>query len=138
MRTTLAPGFVEYALADQHRLQAVAYTLTGNRSDAEDLVQQTLLRLARSWARIDERGPHGYAVTFICRLARRRSTLRLLNRVPHLPTGPDLIGSADTRLMVRATIRQLPPRQRAVVALRYLCDMSEAQTADALGARSAP
>ncbi len=64
--------FVEYVAGDQRRLQRLAFALTGSREDAEDLVQETLLRLAGGWRRIDQRGPHGYATTVMGRLAQRR------------------------------------------------------------------
>ena len=134
MSSSLAPGFVDYVMADQRRLQAIAYTLTGNRPDAEELVQETLLRVARSWSRIDERGPSGYAATIMCRLARRRRVaVRLLPGLPSQADQHDPIAVADTRLLVRDAVLVLPPRQRAVIALRYLCDVSEAQTAATLG-----
>ncbi|HET7305789.1 MAG TPA: SigE family RNA polymerase sigma factor [Segeticoccus sp.] len=134
MSTPLPPALVTFVAADQRRLQAVAYTLTGNRSDAEDLLQETLLRLVRAWDRIDGRGAAGYAATIMWRLHRRhRMTDRVLHRVPDLPSHADHVESTDTRLVLRAAVTSLPPRQRAVIALRYLCDMTEQQTADALG-----
>lgn len=124
--------FAEYVAADQRRLQALAYTLTGTREDAEDLVQETLVRVLCAWRRIDSRGPLGYSVTVMCRLAmkRRHRDVRLAE---HDRPTVDPAGGLDTSLMVHGALRQLPPRQRAVIGLRYLCDLTEAQTAAALG-----
>lgn len=129
------PEFAEYVAGDQRRLQRLAFALTGGRADADDLVQETLLRVARAWRRIDQRGPHGYATTVMCRLAQRPRLQSL--RVSGLDTASDRAeepyAAVDDRLVLRAGIRELPSRQRAVIALRYLCDLTEAQTAATLG-----
>ena len=129
------PEFVEYVAGDQRRLQRLAFTLTGSREDADDLVQETLLRMARAWRRIDQRGPQGYAATVMCRLAQRRRLRSLAT--PRLDTASnptvEPYAAVDDKLLLRAEIRELPPRQRAVIALRYLCDLTEAQTAAILG-----
>ncbi len=49
---------------------------------------------------------------------------------PELPTAGD---DAAERLTVRAALSQVPPRQRAVLVLRFYCDLSVQETADTLG-----
>jgi len=46
---------------------------------------------------------------------------------------PDLAGDLASALVVRQALRRLPPRQRAVLVLRYFEDLTEAQTAEVLG-----
>lgn len=127
---TISRDFEEYVSGDVRRLHALAYGLTGNREDAEDLVQEALVRLHLAWSRLDSRGPHGYATTVLCRLA----TKRRYRRIPVDPSsGPELGATTTTQLVLRSAVRGLPPRQRAVIALRYLCDQTESQTAQILG-----
>lgn len=138
MRTiALDAGFVEYVRADEQRLGRLAFTLTGHRQDAEDLVQDTLLRLARYWGRIDERGPHGYATATMCRLAARRRATRVVPTKydPETPTGSagSSVDAVSERLALLSGMRTLAPRQRAVLALRYFCDYSVQETAEVLG-----
>ena len=52
--------------------------------------------------------------------------------VPERPAG-DPLATAEVRHSLRAALATLPPRQRAVVVLRYFCDLTEAQTAAELG-----
>lgn len=128
------PAFVDYVADDQRRLQRLAFALAGGREDADDLVQETLLRVARAWRRIDQRGPHGYATVVMCRLARRwRVRVPTVRLDDATGVGRDPYPAVDDNLLLRAEIRNLPPRQRAVIALRYLCDLTEAQTAETLG-----
>ena len=127
----LDPQFAEYVCADERRLGRLAYTLTGNRQDAEDLVQDTLLRVATHWRTIDSRGPHGYATTIMCRLAMRRRTLRF--RSEDRLVDASTFEGVDDRLTLIAGMRDLAPRQRAALALRYFCDYSVQQTAEVLG-----
>jgi len=130
-RGALDARFAEYVCADERRLGRLAYTLTGHRQDAEDLVQDTLLRVAMHWHRIDERGPHGYATTTMCRLAMRRRTLRFGTEEPLVDA--TTFDGVDDRLSLIAGMRALAPRQRAVLALRFFCDYSVQKTAKVLG-----
>jgi RNA polymerase sigma-70 factor (sigma-E family) len=121
-------GFAAYAESDAPRLQRLAYTLTGWRADAEDLTQDTLLRVGLAWKRIDERGPHAYATTVMCRTA-WRSRRRWPFEAQRLVAADDPYPLVDDAMIVRAEMRKLAPRQRAVLALRYFCDLSERETA---------
>ena len=84
----MAHGFAEFAEAEVSRLLGLAYALTGDRHDAWDLTQETLLRVGLKWRRIDAGNPAGYARTVLVRLnldrARRRKRERL-GDVPELP-----------------------------------------------------
>ncbi len=115
-------------------LLRTAYLLTGSLHEAEDLVQGALLRMMRRWASIDE--PLAYARRTILNLylkGLRRRTRELLTAL--LPDRPAREGS--DRVAERSTLwpalRELPPRTRAVIVLRYWLDLSEAETAATLG-----
>jgi RNA polymerase sigma-70 factor (sigma-E family) len=128
--------FADFVTADAPRLLRVAYLLTGNREAAEDLLQETLERVYVAWPRIDN--PFAYTRRALARRSANRwrdrarrpeAPLDLAGEVPH-EDGSEQVVQRDR--LVRA-LAQLGPRQRAAVVLRYLEDLSEAETAAALG-----
>lgn len=130
-------GFVDYASGDMRRLQRLAYMLTGDVEDARDLVQETLLRVGLAWRRIDQdRSPGAYANKVMSRLVwrqrRRSKQVGELNPASVDVYMRDEFTKVDDASLIRAAMRQLGPRQRAVLALRYYCDLSEAEIASTL------
>jgi RNA polymerase sigma-70 factor (sigma-E family) len=128
------------------RLLRLAVLLTGDRWHGEDLLQTALERTARHWSRLDG-SPEAYAHRVLANLATDRWR-RLAARVrevgadhPHVHERAAMtgVGSGDPatgvalRQALMTALQELPPRQRAVVVLRYFCDLSEAETAEALG-----
>src|ERR1700677_4091670 len=122
----------------------LAYGLTGDLGHAEDVAQAAFARAYALWSRVARTGnPEAYVRRIVInennsRFRRRRVTERLVDAVPE-PAGPrsdttadvaDALG--DSEALMRA-LRRLGPRQRAVVVLRFWMDMSEAETAAALG-----
>jgi RNA polymerase sigma-70 factor (sigma-E family) len=131
-------SFREYVGARTAQLSRVAYVLTGDFHLAEDLVQQTLLRVAERWQRVNAAGdPHAYVRRvlynqYVSWWRRNRLRLDLRAEPPDRPVH-DASGTVVASLMVRQALTRLTPRQRAVLVLRYLEDLTEAQTADVLG-----
>jgi RNA polymerase sigma-70 factor (sigma-E family) len=141
-------SFEEFVDGSSARLFTMALLLTGrHRAEAEDLLQGVLERAYRRWGRICRKGdPEPYVRRMLVnasvdrwRLLRRRHTESL----PAAGIGASGEASAsavadqaseiaDRDLLVRA-LAVLPPGQRAVLVLRYFCDLSEAQTAATLG-----
>lgn len=119
------------------RAYSVAYRLVGRPAPAEDIAQETLARAYVRWAKLSE-DPTGWCVTVAFNLAmdHLRSAERDRKRHRQLIV-VDEQSVADPRLAERldlyAALRALPRRQRQIVALRYLGDLSEQQTADSLG-----
>lgn len=141
-----AGGEEEFHRFVQVRWQALvrtAYLLTGDQGRAEDLVQQTLVKVHRRWEHIsrDEStgGPYAYTRAALANESaswwRRRRVAETLGEVPaHVDLAPgDAYAAYDTRDEVARAVLTLPPRMRAVVVLRYFDDLSEAATAQALG-----
>jgi RNA polymerase sigma-70 factor (sigma-E family) len=114
-----------------------AAVVGGDRRDAEDVVQSVLVKLAARWPLLrDTHDIDAYVRTAIVRaqISRwRRHRTSTATPLPPPPPSYDESARSDTSLTVLAALRELPPRQRAVLALRYLEDRTEAQTAAALG-----
>jgi RNA polymerase sigma-70 factor (sigma-E family) len=117
-----------------------AHLITADAGEAEDLVQECLWQVARRWRRIGAMDrPLAYARRMLVRLAIRGATKRELHRaeldVKTLEAAAPSSGVDDfgTREELRTALRQLAPRQRAVLVLRYFHDLSESEIADVLG-----
>ena len=123
----------------QHLMRA-AVALTGSRTDGEDLLQAALERLLQNWNRVDD--PEGYLRRTLYDLAadgwRRRGRWRgrlaeFRSQARAERTGSDDVAVVDLRDTLVRLLQQLPPRQRAVVVLRYWEQRTEAETAELLG-----
>lgn len=117
-------------------LVRLAYGLTGDRWTAEDIAQTTLARAYVAWRRVSRADdPDAYVRRMLINASNRRFRKQRVTEQPGaIPDaaadGPaDLIGD---RAALLAALRVLPPRQRAVVVLRYWADLTDAQTAAAL------
>lgn len=133
--------FEQWAHARSGALARSAYLLTGDVHLAEDLVQETLTRVAQHWRRVRRQGtPDAYARRVMHHLAidswrRRRSRpAEVLGAAAPDPVVGDS-GASDTerRLVLRDALRTLTPRQRAVLSLRFYEDLTEVETAAVLG-----
>ena len=126
--------FREFAVASQGHLRRSAYLLCGDWHFAEDLVQMAYDRIYRHWNRVraaDNPGAYARQVVYRCYLDSRRKHLEAVP-MEHLPERASTADPSDTRLAVMDALRELPPRTRAVVVLRYWEDMSVDQTAAVL------
>ncbi|GAA1017357.1 RNA polymerase sigma24 factor [Acrocarpospora pleiomorpha] len=130
-------GFAEFVAARGTSLLRTAHLTCGSAQEAEDVLQSALERACRSWHRLrQDTDPEPYVRRIIVNLAisraRRRALLRIIptHSPPETPTTRD---DVELRQVLMSGLRALPPRQRAVVVLRYWEDLSEAQTAKLLG-----
>lgn len=117
-----------------------AYLLCGDRGQAEDLLQLTLLRTARRWQAARE-APEAYARQVLVNLSRddRRRVRRRVKESPLSAVASPELGSdhADAvvgRDEVIGALRRLPRRQREVLVLRFYSDLSVSDTAALIGA----
>ena len=122
-------------------LLRLATMLTGDPGAGEDLLQTVLAAMYGQWAKGRAPDlPDAYARKSLLRAAqrvwrRRRVSLEtLVAAPPETPAGAPTDDPALRRLLLNA-LQQLPARQRAVVALRYFDDYSEADVAGLLGCR---
>jgi RNA polymerase sigma-70 factor (sigma-E family) len=134
-------GFDEYVIARSPHLLRLAYLLTRNWQTAEDLLQTALVKVWSAWDRLDTATPDAYVrrVVMTTHLSwrRRRWTGEiaagdLTDHEVSLQV-PDQMRSVDERDRLWRRIGELPPRQRAVLVLRYFEDLSDEQIADVLG-----
>ncbi len=127
-------AFTAFAAARYRALVRTACLLVGDRGHAEDLVQTALVRTYAAWGRLeDPANAEAYARKTLVRAAGRWRARRWRGEVPteEVPdsTAPEM---ADLREL-HSALRRLPAAQRAVLVLRYYDDLTEAQTAAALG-----
>jgi RNA polymerase sigma-70 factor (sigma-E family) len=132
------PGFRDYVTTRSGSLIRMAYLLTRNLADAEDLVQSALAKTYQAWDRIEDRAAlDGYVRraivnTHISSWRRRRLEEYPTDDIPDQAVGDHASESALQDALRRALDR-LPHRMRVAVVLRYYADMSEAEIADFLG-----
>jgi RNA polymerase sigma-70 factor (sigma-E family) len=131
-------AFVELVTAHERELLRAAWLLTGSWVSAEDLLQTALTKVWQNWGKVakaDE--PLAYIRRILVNTHLKLAARRWKGELPYaeLPDRPGRDGTAgsDLRSGLTRALASLPPRQRAVVVLRYLCDLSEAQTAATLG-----
>jgi RNA polymerase sigma-70 factor (sigma-E family) len=136
--------FERFVAESTEPLVRAAYLVVGDLTEAEDLVQECLIKVARRWPRVQKMDhPRAYARRVLINLAldgsgrrvRRRGELELADA---LPEGRDEgsareLAAVDSRSELEQALAMLPPRQRAVLVLRYFEDLSEADTAAVLG-----
>ncbi|MBM9505643.1 SigE family RNA polymerase sigma factor [Actinacidiphila acididurans] len=134
-----AAAFHEFFERHYAELARLAHLLTGEADAADDLAAEALVALWRRWDRVmAAEHPVAYARGVVANLARSRirSAVRERRRValfwsqrPERVEGPDLPAVLD----LREALQRLPFRKRACVVLRHAFDLSERDTAEALG-----
>ncbi len=132
--------FDRFAREHAQGLLRTAYLVVWDAGEAEDLVQECLLKVARRWRKVrNMEMPLAYARRILINLAiddsRRRSRRRaeLQQPTPRVATVADPIGAREERIALLDALARLPGRQRAVLVLRYFNDLTEQQTAELLG-----
>ncbi len=130
--------FAAYMQARQPGLLRTAYLLTSDRHTAEDLVQTAFAKLYLSWDKVQDHGSiDGYVRRILVNennsLWRRAWKRREFtsDTLPDSPHHDEYDGGAGRELW--DLVQTLPKKARAVVVLRYYEQLSEAETADALG-----
>jgi RNA polymerase sigma-70 factor (sigma-E family) len=130
--------FEEFATAHSAGLINLAFMVSGDRGRAEDAAQEALIRVYQRWSRLDN--PLGYARRTVINATRddwRRSQRATrayddAGRLAGLAEVYDLETSVLQRDALMTALTALPHRQRAVIALRYLTELTEAETAAVL------
>ena len=135
--------FEGFAASAADALFRTGYLMTGDPRDAEDLVQETLLRVARRWDQVRSMDhPAAYARRILINLALRDADRRTRHKAELAPPPAGIEADQDAARALREiddlaefrwALTQLPARQRAVLVLRYWADLPVAEVADILG-----
>jgi RNA polymerase sigma-70 factor (sigma-E family) len=139
MSTPELTDFAEFVAARSAALHRAAYLMVGDVGLAQDLVQESLTRTYVAWPRLrDKSNAEAYtrkAITTTAISWFRRKSWRAELSAAYPPDAP--VGGPESQV-TRSTwlwqaLLELPVRQRAAVVLRYYEDLTEAQTAEAMG-----
>ena len=130
--------FESWLVAREPALQRLALLLTNDEHAAQDLVQTALAKLYLAWDRLEDRDRVDAYARRILLNEQRSAWRRPWRRREVITDEPPEVGRPATeydgsREAVWRFVGSLPPRQRAVIVLRYYEDLSEAEIADALG-----
>jgi RNA polymerase sigma-70 factor (ECF subfamily) len=115
------------------------WLVTGNRAEAEELMQDAFLRVWERWDRVGRMDdPVGYLYRTAMNLFRkryRRALLAIRRSVGMAPASDDF-ADADDRQTVRRVLATLPPRQRAALVLTEMLGLTAEEAGDALGVKA--
>ncbi|WP_242504555.1 SigE family RNA polymerase sigma factor [Promicromonospora panici] len=130
--------FVAFVVSAGPYLFRTAHLLSGDAHQAEELVQATFERTYRAWSKARAGEPRAYARRILMNLRidgwrKERRTAVTDDGIVPLSPAPDHAHSVAVRDELGRALRTLPARQRRVVVLRHLLDLSEGQVADELG-----
>jgi RNA polymerase sigma-70 factor (sigma-E family) len=145
-RATLAPQEFDHFVSDSvDALLRSAYLIVWNFAEAEDLVQECLLRIARRWPRVRRmEHPVAYARKVLVNLALDESRRFSRHRAELVRSGPysiddeddaavRMLGWVEDNTDLTRALAELAPRQRVALVLRYFDDLPEAQVAEVMG-----
>jgi RNA polymerase sigma-70 factor (ECF subfamily) len=133
-------AFLELTARYQQRVLNFAFRSLGTRQEAEDVVQETFLRLFKGAGTYDARG---VLTGFVFRIARnlcidrvRKKSPELLDRLPDSPdhqTPHDFLDRKQAMASLERAVRALPEKQSTAVILRHTEELSYREIADIMG-----
>ena len=134
-------AFADFVAARSSALHRAAYLMVGDAQLAQDLVQEALTKTYVAWPRLHDASNHAKVEAY----ARKAITTTAISwfrkkswserTVDQLPEGTQSghSDSVDQRTWLWQALQELPVRQRAAIVLRFYEDLTEAQTAEAMG-----
>ncbi len=133
MTTADRHGFDEFVAARSAALSRTAYLLTGDHHLAQDLVQSALIQAVKHWRRIHT-SPEAYVRRAMYHQNISWWRRRKITETPLLThDGAAVSSDTDLRLTLDQALARLTPKQRTVLVLRFYEDLTEVETARALG-----
>lgn len=137
MRSVADDEFVAFVAARSVALKRLAQLLCGDGHRADDLVQETVTKLYVRWPsarKVDNLDSYVRTIlvrTHIDETRRPWARVRLFGALPDQQPlhGP----GTDDRIVLADALATLPAGQRAVLVLRFTCDLSVAEVAELLG-----
>jgi RNA polymerase sigma-70 factor (ECF subfamily) len=134
-----APSFEEFYEASYRRLFTALCLVTGNRHEAEEVMQDAFLRVFERWDKVAGlEAPEAYLFRTAMNVFRnryRRATLALRRTLSLAPATDDL-AAVEARDEVIRLLRGLPPRERAAVLLTSIMDLSNEEAGRMLGVKA--
>lgn len=134
-----AAAFEEFFEAERRPLFGAIYLMTGEVTEAEEIVQDAFLAVWQRWARVRAMDrPEGYLFRTAMNgfRSRRRELVRSLRRaLPLAPPAEDPFAAVDMHDEVVRALRDLAPRQRAALVLSELLEYGSEEAAEMLGVR---
>lgn len=131
-----AQSFDDFFELEHERMLGALYLITGNRQEAEDLMQDAFVKLLGRWDLVQSlQDPTGYlyrTAMNIFRTRYRRSRMALRRYAMLSPTERDLFGDIEVREDVRRALVKLTPRQRAAIVLTELLGYPPSEAARTL------
>lgn len=132
------PDFYAFVASRADALFRFGCVLTGNPHDAEDLVQEALIRTGVAWSRIQRKDdPEGYVRQTMVRLNinrwRKHRRERLVSAVPETHAEEAGFRRVDDESGLASTLDGLPPRMRTVLVLRFVQGLSDTEIAAVMG-----
>lgn len=127
-------SFTAWVASRRDRLLRSTYLLTGDVGRAEDLLQDALVKVARRWGRLKDTNPDAYIRKVIYH--EHVSWWRSRREVPVaevLGAAHDESGANERGMLIEQALARLTTKQRAVIVLRYVDDLTEVEAAAALG-----
>jgi RNA polymerase sigma-70 factor (sigma-E family) len=136
-RSSFDQEFSEYFAARVHALRNTAHLLCGDWHRAEDITQLAMLRLYVAWPRLARRDAlDAYARRVVVRTFLAENRRSRWRREQLTDTPPDTVTTTDAdnaeRLLLTRALSAVPPKQRAVLVLRYWNDLSVDEVAATL------
>lgn len=131
--------FTAYVRERRASLYATAYHLTGDRYEAEDLLQSALFSTYRAWGRItDKAAVGGYLRRTMTNLhisawRRRKVSEYPTEELPETAGDTDAMGGTELRAVLWQALAKLPENQRTMLVLRYYEGKTDPEIADVLG-----
>lgn len=133
--------YTAFVRAQSPALLRSAYLLTRDVAAAEDLVQDTFVRLHAKWPLVAAAAaPQAYVRrtmvnNYLNSTRRKSSHERVVAQIPDRAAAGDLADAVADRMLVAALLDALPPRQRAVLVLRFMHDLDDERIAAEIGCR---
>jgi RNA polymerase sigma-70 factor (ECF subfamily) len=131
-------SFEDFFEANRRSLFGALCLVTGNRSEAEEIMQDAFLKVWERWERVSGlEDPNAYLFRVAMNLFRnrlRRGSLAVRQALSLAQSTDDLAAIEDRDEVVR-WLRPLPPRQRAAIVLTVYLDYSTNEAARILGIR---